>query len=170
MNKTKIKQQFIKWLTMFVAKPNKAFNNLPVCPYALEALQKNKIKFEVVEMQLYDMLMSYKDNWNDKYDIVVFFVDDIYLPHALPSIIETANKYLMPADLVALEDHPDIPEIINKVKVNFGKCTVVFLQRLSKINKASQHLKENTNYYEHWSEENLDDVVNWRFNEHKNTY
>ena len=73
MNKTKIKQQFIKWLTMFVAKPNKAFNNLPVCPYALEALQKNKIKFEVVEMQLYDMLMSYKDNWNDKYDIVVFF-------------------------------------------------------------------------------------------------
>ena len=163
MNKTKIKQQFVKWLTMFVAKPNKAFNNMPVCPYALEALQKNKIKFEVVETGLYAKLMSYKDNWNDKYDIVVFFVDEIYLPMALPTIIETANKYLMPEDLVALEDHPDIPEIINKVKVNFGKCTVVFMQRLSNINKASLHLKENTKYYEHWSEENLEDVVNWRF-------
>ena len=163
MNKTKIKQQFIKWLTMFVAKPNKAFNNLPVCPYALEALQKNKIKFEVVEIGLYEKLMSYKDNWNDKYDIVVFFVDEIYLPIALPTIIETANKYLMPSDLVALEDHPDIPEIINKVKVNVGKGTVVFLQRLSTINKASQHLKENTKYYQHWSEKNLEDVVNWRF-------
>ena len=39
MNKTKIKQQFVKWLTMFIAKPNKAFNNMPVCPYALQALQ-----------------------------------------------------------------------------------------------------------------------------------
>ena len=57
MNKTKIKQQFIKWLTMFVAKPNKAFNNMPICPYALEALQKNKIKFEVVDIQLYDCLL-----------------------------------------------------------------------------------------------------------------
>ena len=162
MNKTKIKQQFIKWLTMFVAKPNKAFNNLPVCPYDLEALQKNKIKFEVVDIKLYDKLMSYKGNWNDKYDIVVLFVDDIYLPHALPSIIETANKYLMPEDLVALEDHPNDPEIINGVKMNFGKCILVLVQRLSVINRKSLALKDQ-GYYDNWSEENLDDVVNWRF-------
>ena len=33
----------------------------------------------------------------------------------------------------------------------------------TKINEASEHLKKNTTYYEHWSKENLDDVVNWRF-------
>ncbi len=163
MNKNKFKKKFIDWLTKFVAKPNPAFNNLPVCPYALKAFQEDKIKFEHVELGLYAKLVSYIDKWDDNYDIIVIFLDPIYLPKALPSIIENANKRLMKADLVALEDHPGIPEIINKVKVNFGKSTIVFVQRLSKINEASEHLKKNTTYYEHWSKENLDDVVNWRF-------
>ena len=34
---------------------------------------------------------------------------------------EKAKKRLMKADLIALEDHPGIPELINKVKVNIGK-------------------------------------------------
>ena len=96
-------------------------------------------------------------------DTVVIFVHETYLAKVFPRIIESANKYVMPHDLVILEDHPDIPEVINKVKVNFGEATVVFVQRLSKINKASQHLKENTKYYDNWSQENLDDVVTWRF-------
>jgi hypothetical protein len=163
VNFEKLKKQLTSWLVNFVAKPNPAFSNMPVCPYALQAYQDNKIKFECVEERLYGKLIEYVDNWDDDYDIVVMFVDEIYLPRALPSIINTANRYLMPADLVALEDHPDIPEVINKVKVNFGKSTVVFVQRLSKINEASQHLKDNTEYYKHWSKENLDYTVDWRF-------
>ena len=82
---------------------------------------------------------------------------------ALPSIIDSANKRLMKADLVALDDHPDIPEIINNVKTNFDKATLVFVQKLSKINKATEHLKKTTKYYDHWSKENIDYVITWRF-------
>jgi len=163
VNKAQLKKKFTEWLTMFVAKPNEAFNNLPVCPYALQALQENKVKFEFVEFGLHEKLVSYIDKWDDDYDTVVIFVHETYLAKVFPRIIESANKYVMPHDLVILEDHPDIPEVINKVKVNFGEATVVFVQRLSKINKASQHLKENTKYYDNWSQENLDDVVTWRF-------
>jgi hypothetical protein len=66
-------------------------------------------------------------------------------------------------DIVALEDHPNDPEIINGVKMNFGKCILVLVQRLSVINRKSEWLRAE-GYYDNWSEENLDDVVNWRFN------
>ena len=163
MTKTKLKKQVTEWIAKFLSKPNPAFNNLPICPYALQALQDNKIKFEVVELGLYAKLISYIDNWDEQYDIIIIAVDEIYLPKALPSIIDSANKRLMKADLVALDDHPDIPEIINNVKTNFDKATLVFVQKLSKINKATEHLKTNTKYYDHWSKENIDYVITWRF-------
>ena len=72
------------------------------------------------------------------------------------------NAVAMPHDIVALEDHPNDPEIINGVKMNFGKCILVLVQRLSVINRKSLALKDQ-GYYDNWSEENLDDVVNWRF-------
>ena len=46
--------------------------------------------------------------------------------------------------------------------MNFGKCILILVQRLSVINRKSEWLKEQ-GYYDNWSEENLDDVVNWRF-------
>ena len=36
------------------------------------------------------------------------------------------------------------------------------LQRLSKLNAAADQLREK-GYYDTWSKESLDDVVNWRY-------
>jgi hypothetical protein len=66
-----------------------------------------------------------------------------------------------------LEDHPDSEEFINGVQMNFGKCGLMILQRLSKLNTATTQLK-NKGYYDTWSEENLDQVVNWRHDLCKN--
>ena len=55
-------------------------------------------------------------------------------------------------------------EIINGAKMNFCLCSLVLVQRLSKLNNASNILKEK-GYYKNWSKENLADVVNWRFDE-----
>jgi hypothetical protein len=52
-------------------------------------------------------------------------------------------------------------ENINGAKMNFGLCSLVLVQRLSKLNNASKVLKEK-GYYDNWSKENLDDVVTWR--------
>jgi len=45
--------------------------------------------------------------------------------------------------------------------MNFGKCSLILVQRLSKLTEASNILKEK-GYYDNWSQENLDDVVIWR--------
>ena len=68
----------------------------------------------------------------------------------------------MEQDFVVLEDHPDEEENINGVIMNNGKYPIVLMQRLSKIQMFSGILKKR-GYYDVWSKENLDDVVNWRF-------
>ena len=46
--------------------------------------------------------------------------------------------------------------------MNNGKYAIVFIQKLDKLNEASDYLKSKTKYYDVWSQENLDDVVTWR--------
>ena len=65
-------------------------------------------------------------------------------------------------DYVVLEDHPESEEFINGVKMNFGACGLMILQRLSKLNTAADQLQKK-GYYNTWSKENLADVVNWRY-------
>ena len=45
--------------------------------------------------------------------------------------------------------------------MNFGLCSLVLVQRLSKLNNASKVLKEK-GYYDNWTQEDLDEVVTWR--------
>ena len=71
------------------------------------------------------------------------------------------NKQLKANDFVVLEDHPKIEENVNGVIMNNGKYAICLMQRLSKINRFSDILKRQ-GYYDVWSEENLEDVVNWR--------
>ena len=52
----------------------------------------------------------------------------------------------MNKDIVALEDHPNDPEILNGEAMNFGKCSLVLVQRLSKLNTASTILKKQGYY------------------------
>jgi hypothetical protein len=70
----------------------------------------------------------------------------------------------MTKDIVALEDHPNDPEILSGETMNFGKAILVLVQRLSKLNGASKILKKQ-GYYDKWPDENYDDVVRWRFDE-----
>jgi hypothetical protein len=77
------------------------------------------------------------------------------------------NSILIWRDCVVLEDHPDAVELINGVPMNFGECGLMVLQRLSKLNTAADQLKEK-GYYATWSEENLDQVVTWRYDICKN--
>jgi hypothetical protein len=52
------------------------------------------------------------------------------------------NSILMWKDYVVLEDHPDAEEMVSGVKMNFGECGLMVLQRLSKLNAAANSLNE----------------------------
>jgi hypothetical protein len=79
------------------------------------------------------------------------FVDDVV----------RANNTLLAKDIVALEDHPDTEEIIAGVKMNFGLCPIIVLQKNSKLNQAADQLKEK-GYYHTWTQADVDKIVTWR--------
>ena len=152
-----MKEEIQKWIDDFVTQPNKLLNGFPPCPYARAALIKY-VETDHVSNELTTIL----ENWKDDVQVVCLYTStDNYTPEGLQYIIKEFNKVAMPKDIVALEDHPDDEEDVNGVKMNFGKCIIILVQRLSKINEAS-HLLKGMGYYDTWSEENLDDVVNWR--------
>lgn len=164
MDEQAIRQQLEHWLTDFVEQPNPLLNNWPPCPYAKQARLSNKIHI-VFDNPL--SIAEYVSLLND-YDVVVLCFDHKkFSADQIELFSKHINSILLWQDYVVLEDHPDSEEFINGVQMNFGKCGLMILQRLSKLNTATTQLK-NKGYYDTWSEENLDQVVNWRHDLCKN--
>lgn len=164
MNKEEIKLKLNQWLINFVEKPNPMLNNWPPCPYARQARVANKIHI-VFDSPL--EIVQYISSLGT-YDVVVLCFDHAeFSSSQIELFTKHINSILMWKDYVVLEDHPDAEEYINGVKMNFGECGLMVLQRLSKLNTAADQLKEK-GYYNIWSKENLDQVVTWRYDLCKN--
>jgi hypothetical protein len=149
-----------QWVEDFVSVHNTELGTVP-CPFAKQAVLKKTIKYVNTE-RISEQLVSTLDNWTDDYEVVVLYTDTLlYTPNEVSDIVDKFNELAMKHDIVALEDHPSDSEVINGVKMNFGKAILVLVQRLSKLNKASAILKRQ-GYYDNWSQENYDDVVRWR--------
>lgn len=159
MDQQSIRTELEQWLINFVEKPNIQLNNWPPCPYARQARLADKI-YIVFDSPLE---IAHYASFLDDYDVVVLCFDSAdYSASQIKLFSQHINSILIHKDLVVLEDHPDSAEFINGVKMNFGRCGLMILQRLSKLNSAADQLKDK-GYYSMWSKENLDDVVNWRY-------
>ena len=165
-NLVEAKKYMLQWISDFVSKPNPLLNDFPPCPFAKQAVLEKKIEFEVADKDINLYLCEKSGRWSDEIDVCCIFVPEIG-PDTLSNLVMDVNKnYLMPMNLLALEDHPQAEENVNGVIMNNGKYPIVLMQRLSKIQNFSKFLKKK-GYYDVWSEENLEDVVNWRTTHHE---
>ena len=147
----------------FVETPNPALGNWAPCPYARTARINNKIEIKFADVG--DLSASVQASLSDldtKEVVVICFDHTNIEPVALQSWVESYNLTLMKDNYVILEDHPDAPEYTNKVKMNFGHCGLVFMQKLDKLNAAADQLREK-GYYDTWDTEQLNTVVTWRY-------
>jgi len=170
MDNNKIRSELMVWLKTFVEKPNPALGNWSPCPYARKSRINNGIQIEFgdaryLESNVKDNLFYLDDP--DEFDIIkdvliiCFDHNDISLED-LNDLVNGLNEDLMPKDYVILEDHPDATDdVVNGVRMNFGKCGLLLVQRLSKLNEASEQLKAK-GYYDTWDQDALNYVVNWR--------
>ena len=164
MDQQSVRQKLEQWLVEFVEKPNPLLSNWPPCPYARQARLSNQIHI-VFDSPL--EIASYVP-FLDSYDVVVLcFNSAEYSANQVELFTRHINSILVHKDFVVLEDHPDSEEFVNGVKMNFGECGLMILQQLSKLNTAADQLRDK-GYYMTWSEENLDQVVNWRYDICKN--
>jgi hypothetical protein len=157
-----LKQELDRWLKTFVEQPHPGLGKMPVCPFARQARIDGKIA--LIESRFGCLVTDVEQNLHllDTKDVLVVIFDHTEIEHSmLASLVKAHNKILMPADYVILEDHPDAEEFVNGVKMNFGLCGLLVVQRLSKLNTASEQLRAK-GYYSHWDQHALDEVVNWR--------
>lgn len=165
MNEKEIKQELITWMKDFVEKPNPSLGDWPPCPYARQARIQNKIVIKVVEPDyLLSQIRVDTTKWKEE-EAIVYAVDHNKIN--AEDLAERCNNWndnlLMKDDFVILEDHPDTVEHVNGVHMNFGKCALIILQKLSKLNEASDTL-DRKGYYDVWGKDELKFVRDWRLN------
>jgi hypothetical protein len=162
MNQPDVVIKLTKWLTEFVEVPNPKLGDWAPCPYARQARVNNNISIKFAEISEFsDIIRDSIGTLENKEVVVIFFDHNNINPVELQEYVSGMNKTLLPKNYVILEDHPDTPEYINGVCMNFGVCGLLVLQKLDKLTIASKLLQEK-GYYEYWSQQDLDKVVSWR--------
>jgi len=162
LDKQQITSDLIEWMQDFVEKPNPLLNDWAPCPYARQARINKAI--EIVFSEPLSLVLNVERSLpllEDKDVVIVCFDHTLIDANTIEELVRVHNSLLMTRDYVILEDHPDNTEMLNGVRMNFGKCGLLLVQRLSKLSTASKQLKEK-GYYNTWPEENYADVVAWR--------
>lgn len=163
MNTDIVKDQFISWLIEFVEKPNSQLNNWAPCPFARQARIKDKLEIVFTDaINIHETVNKCLPLLDEK-DVIAILTDHTTISATDWSLwAKTLNQLLLPKNYVVLEDHPDDEEFVHGVKMNFGKCALMLLAKLDALNDASEQIRKQ-GYYNCWSQEELDQVVTWRF-------
>lgn len=148
------------WIVNFLSQSSPVFNGLSPCPYARKALIDNKIDF-VTSTDYVTDITNLLDSWDDSIDVVVVVCPDDTDPNIFEQDILIINQQYLPKGFACLEDHKDLPEVVNGLSLNNGQYNIVLCQRVEKLNQAADILKTK-GYYKHWSKDYYNDVVTWR--------
>ena len=163
MDPQSIKTKLDKWLVEFVEAKHPELNNWAPCPYAKAARLSNMIEVVFCEVSEFNDVIRESVNMLEHKDVVVVCFDHNNIdPVTLQEWVSSMNETLMPANYVILDDHPDAPEYVNRVNMNFGHCGLLVLQKLDKLNNHASKLKEQ-GYYDSWDQRALNEVVLWRY-------
>jgi len=151
-------------MTDVLEQPNEKLGGFPVCPYSRAARVNDRIAFKYCTVsEFMEVLREGMTDLDSKEVVVIAFDHTTIDPVALQEWVESVNRTaLMPVNHVVLEDHPDAPEYVNGVRMNFGECGLLILQRLDQLNAAADRLREQ-GYYDKWDQQSLDSVVAWRY-------
>jgi hypothetical protein len=147
-----IKQEMENWIVNYLDKPNKHFNNIPVCPFAKKAWFDNKVKVLLGSEK--EALHELK-HWDDNYDLVVIVYSEWDKIREWESAV---NAKVYEEDLyVMVFDSSDTTAEDPEDQGDWGVLTDdvyswVFIQRLSEVEKYSNIL-EKGGYYKNSSPE-----------------
>lgn len=154
------RQDILHWIENFVEKPNTNLNGWPPCPYARRARLADLLDIrQGAEPYMDGMSLIEMGRW----DVIAYVYDPNSIDaHTFDQEISTVNSgFLVPRGLLALGDHPDLPEQVRGVAMNQGRWAIMFVQDLKKLDAAAQDLDQR-NYYVGWDEQYLAELFRFR--------
>jgi len=155
MNIDQVKQDIEKWIVDFVEVPHPALGGFPPCPYARGARLKQSYDIFIGSDPYFDLKNRAKYGMGNK-EVIVYVYDPKEWSHDLfASSLDQANReFLLAADILALEDHPDDVEIVNGICMNQGTYAMALVQSLSDLDTKAQFMAKR-GFYNTWPEDYL---------------
>jgi hypothetical protein len=156
LNLNIVKRDIEQWIVNFVEVTHPNLGNWPPCPYARRARLDNDYDVRIGLAPIHDLIQLSNDGLSGK-SVVILAYDPDYVSHdELSSAIVMVNqKFLLPNDLIALEDHPADPEIVNGVSMNQGTYALALVQSLSDLNAKAKAMAAK-GFYDSWPKEYLE--------------
>ena len=156
------KKHISTWIDTVLTEPQPELNGISRCPFAATALARDRVAWALGSDVSSDVEAAI-DHWQDHLEIAVTVYDPSIDPAAFATAVESANHHICRArSFIALEDHPAAPERVAGLSMNQGQYALVLLMPAAKLHGASQMLRAR-GYYDNWSTEDMDAVVNWRW-------
>jgi len=162
MNIEQVRADIESWIENFVEVPHPSLGGFPPCPFARSARLKRTYGVFLGVDPLYDLKNRARYGM-DKYEVVIYAYDPTEWSRDLfANSIELANREtLIPRDLIAMEDHPADPEIVNGVAMNQGTYALALIQGLSDLNVKAQQMASR-GFYHGWPEQYLQGLFQHR--------
>ena len=127
----------------FLQKPNQSFDNMPPCPFAKSAFQRNKI--DVLQYKNLLTVIEYMSKPWEK-EVAIFVLQDYGAAYLQWLAMKLGIMY---PDFIFLEDHPDLVEDIDGQIMNSGKV-LLLVQERKELEEARKDLLK-TKYYDKWT-------------------
>jgi hypothetical protein len=144
-----------KWIVDFVEVPHPSLGGWAPCPYARKARLDRDFEVKLGLAPLHDLIKISKHGLGGKSVVIIVYDPAVHDYEDFNSALDIANReFLLPNNLLALEDHPADPEIVNGVVMNHGTYALALVQSLSDLNEKAQ-LVANKGFYDTWPEKYL---------------
>ena len=146
---------------MTLTVPRGELSGFSICPYAKQALSNNS--YDILTGTVSSIHDILKNVDTEKYQVTIVIVSDYetYDIDIMREYTQKLNAYYKHNDLVILDNDPRDPFVINGVTTTFNDWYLWVIQSLSDLNEKHQNLSK-TSYYKVWTQQQLDEVVNWR--------
>lgn len=150
-----------RWIETFLEVPHPALGNWPPCPYARKARLDRDFEIRLGVNPYFDLKVVSQTGISKS--VVIFaYESTAYSYEQFHTHLESANtEFLLNQDLLALEDHPDSPEIVNGVSFNQGTYALALVQSLSDLDRRAQ-IMGRKGFYETWPEPYLQELFQHR--------
>ena len=155
LNLETVKQDIERWIVDFVEVPHPALGGWAPCPYARKARLDRDFTVRVGVNPYFDLLNVARDGVGDKSVLIIAYDPNEFFYSQFTSDVAAANEEaLLRNNMLALEDHPGDPEIVNGVCMNQGTYALALVQSLSDLNEKAQ-LVAKAGFYDSWPEDYL---------------
>ena len=145
------------WMATFVEMPHPELGGWPPCPYARKARLDRDFEVRLGVNPYFDLKVV-SQTGIAKSVVIFVYESTVYTAKQFAVQIVAANtEFLLPQGLLALEDHPNLPEVVNAVSMNQGSYALALIQSLGDLNAKAKTMAQK-GFYDTWPEDYLHEL------------